>query len=207
MKEIHYTDDFLLIERFCDAGGAAVPVPTWNWQIEYFTSNNQIKYIASHINGVWKHCMQVGESMIIVSFDRHNLGKGEIQRVFAPDLDNLLFADGAQNVYLRSATGYYLVESPTTAEGVTIDKLDSITGLDATLIMPYIRGPKGDQGDTGEQGPKGDKGDQGEKGDTAHVMFATFDIDPATGELSVTTPDGYNGAQFSIENDILIVEI
>lgn len=42
------------------------------------------------------------------------------------------------------------------------------------------------------------KGMQGEKG---NVLFATFDIDPETGILSATYPDGYSGPIFTLNND------
>lgn len=35
------------------------------------------------------------------------------------------------------------------------------------------------------------------------VMFATFAIDPETGILTMTTPDGYSGPVFSLVNRIL----
>jgi hypothetical protein len=58
---------------------------------------------------------------------------------------------------------------------------------------------KGDTGDQGSQGPKGDKG---------NVMFATFSVDILTGLLTVTTPDEYSGAIFSInQSGILEVSI
>lgn len=63
---------------------------------------------------------------------------------------------------------------------------------------------KGDKGDQGEQGEKGDKGDQGEKG---NVMYATFDLSPQTGMLTMTTPDEYNGARFSLNRGYLEVDI
>lgn len=39
------------------------------------------------------------------------------------------------------------------------------------------------------------------------VMFATFAIDPETGLLTMTTPDGYTGPVFSIVNGFLEVSI
>lgn len=46
-----------------------------------------------------------------------------------------------------------------------------------------------------EQGIQGEKGD---KGDTGNVMFASFDIDTDTGDLIMTTPDGYTGPTFAM---------
>lgn len=39
------------------------------------------------------------------------------------------------------------------------------------------------------------------------VMFATFTIDPETGLLTMTTPDGYTGPTFAIVNGFLEVSI
>ena len=39
------------------------------------------------------------------------------------------------------------------------------------------------------------------------VMYATFEIDPETGLLTMTTPDGYDGPVFSIVNGFLEVSI
>ena len=39
------------------------------------------------------------------------------------------------------------------------------------------------------------------------VMYATFEIDPETGLLTMTTPDGYTGPVFSIVNGFLEVSI
>jgi hypothetical protein len=47
---------------------------------------------------------------------------------------------------------------------------------------------------------KGDKGDKGDRGDIGNVMYATFDVDD-NGELVMTTPDGYTGPEFVINDD------
>ena len=75
------------------------------------------------------------------------------------------------------------------------------------------QGPKGDKGDTGAQGPKGDKGDtgpagpqgapgkKGDPGPAGNVLIATFDVDVPTGELIMTTPDNYDGAEFGVDDE------
>lgn len=43
---------------------------------------------------------------------------------------------------------------------------------------------------------------------TGNVMYGTFDIDPATGKLVMSTPDGYTGPEFAInENGELEVSV
>lgn len=54
-----------------------------------------------------------------------------------------------------------------------------------------------------EQGKYVDTGESA-RGD---VMYATFDIDPETGLLTMTTPDGYTGPTFVIVNGFLEVSI
>ncbi len=48
--------------------------------------------------------------------------------------------------------------------------------------------------------------DTGVKG-RGNVMYATFEVDPMTGVLTMTTPDGYTGPVFSLVNNDLIVTI
>ena len=45
------------------------------------------------------------------------------------------------------------------------------------------------------------------QGKTGNVMYATFDIDPETGLLTMTTPEGYDGPTFSIVNGYLEVSV
>lgn len=54
-----------------------------------------------------------------------------------------------------------------------------------------------------EQGKYVDTGEAA-RGD---VMYATFEIDPETGILTMTTPDGYTGPTFMIVNGFLEVSI
>lgn len=69
------------------------------------------------------------------------------------------------------------------------------------------RGEKGDTGATGAQGPKGEtgaigpQGPPGQQGVAGGILVASFDVTPETGELIMTTPDGYNGAVFEVNDE------
>lgn len=39
------------------------------------------------------------------------------------------------------------------------------------------------------------------RGPAGNTLFATFDISPSTGQLSVTTPEGFAGVTFAIDDD------
>lgn len=68
------------------------------------------------------------------------------------------------------------------------------------------QGDKGEQGEKGDTGEKGEQGDKGDKGDRGDVQYATFDIDPQTGILSMHTTDGYQQPDFKLnENGYLEV--
>ena len=71
----------------------------------------------------------------------------------------------------------------------------------------YNRGEDGVMGAQGPQGPKGDTGETGPQGPIGNVMYATFDIDFETGELIMTTPDGYTGPTFSINDETGELEV
>jgi hypothetical protein len=51
------------------------------------------------------------------------------------------------------------------------------------------------------------KGDKGDKGDTGNVYYATFEIDPTTGILTMNYDTNYEGAQFQLNNGYLEVVI
>ena len=51
------------------------------------------------------------------------------------------------------------------------------------------------------------KGDTGAQGPIGNVMYATFDIDFDAGELVMTTPDGYTGPTFSINDETGELEV
>ena len=63
------------------------------------------------------------------------------------------------------------------------------------------QGPRGEKGETGATGPQGPKGDIGPQGPAGGILVASFDVTPETGELVMTTPDGYNGAAFAVDGE------
>lgn len=105
------------------------------------------------------------------------------------------------NVTLPQQGDMYNVGS---AAPYTLYMWDTTVGAGQWISQGQLQGPQGETGATGAKGDKGEKGDtgaKGDKGDTGNVVFATFEISLATGELIMTTPDEYNGAQFTIDNN------
>lgn len=101
----------------------------------------------------------------------------------------------------RSATN--AEQSETNAAQSATDAAES-----AQTAQEYSGKPPIIQNDTwwtwdAEQGEYVDTGEAA-RGD---VMYATFEIDPETGILTMTTPDGYTGPTFMIVNGFLEVSI
>lgn len=101
-------------------------------------------------------------------------------------------------------------DSATKAAKSAQEAAESATGAadSAQTAQEYSGKPPIIQNDTwwtwnAETGQYEDTG-QSAKGD---VMFATFAIDPETGLLTMTTPDGYDGPTFMIVNGFLEVSI
>ena len=82
---------------------------------------------------------------------------------------------------------------------------DIVFTKDNALTVTLADAKSALKGDQGIQGPQGLQGVQGPKGDPGNVMYATFDI--IDGELIVTTPDGYTGPTFSINNETGELEV
>ena len=81
-----------------------------------------------------------------------------------------------------------------------------------------IKGPKGDQGNAGKPAiiQNGtwwqwdeDEQDYVDTGESANgnVLYATFDVDPSTGKLTMYTPEDYDGPTFAIVDGILEVTV
>ena len=101
-------------------------------------------------------------------------------------------------------------DSATEAAKSAQEAAESATGADdsAQTAQEYSGKPPIIQNDTwwtwdAEQGEYVDTGEAA-RGD---VMYATFAIDPETGLLTMTTPDGYDGPTFMIVNGYLEVSI
>lgn len=101
-------------------------------------------------------------------------------------------------------------DSATEAEKSAQEAAESATAAagSAQTAQEYSGKPPIIQNDTwwtwdAEQGEYVDTGESA-RGD---VMYATFAIDPETGLLTMTTPDGYDGPTFMIVNGFLEVSV
>jgi hypothetical protein len=115
----------------------------------------------------------------------------------------------AQSQKMKGQQGIQGIKGDTGQQGIQGIKGDTgATGATGQQGIQGIQGETGETGATGQQGiqgiqgiqgQRGYKGNKGDKGDRGDVMFATFEIDFASGELVMTTPDGYSGADFELD--------
>lgn len=137
------------------------------------------------------------EDIIIEMSGQGPIGKtgNSIERI------ELTSTSGLVDIY----TVYFTWGNTTTFE-VTNGEAATVTAGTATSLPPGSSPTVTNSGDEHNAIfdfgiPKGDKGDKGD------VMYATFEIDSATGILVMNTDDGYDGPDFQIVNDILQVVI
>ena len=124
MKSINYTSDFKLIEAGCDF---SVP-----FIFKYNTRSGRT-FTASHIDGVYTNCKRMDDGRLLVIFDRHGMGVGNLvchRRFFLDDGD---YSDGICHLHDHRSTGVTL----------TVGETDECH-VDVALPRYYQQGEKGD---------------------------------------------------------------
>ena len=124
MKSINYKSDFKLIESGCDF---SVP-----FIFKYNTRSGRT-FTASHIDGVYTNCKRMDDGRLLVIFDRHGMGVGNLvchRRFFLDDGD---YSDGICHLHDHRSTGVTL----------TVGETDECH-VDVALPPYYQQGEKGD---------------------------------------------------------------
>lgn len=124
MKSINYKSDFKLIESGCDF---SVP-----FIFEYSTRGGR-SFTASHVDGAYTNCRPLDDGRLMVVFDSHGMGVGNLvchRRFFLDDGD---YSDGICHLHDRRSTGVTL----------TVGETDECH-VDVVLPPYYQQGEKGD---------------------------------------------------------------
>ena len=124
LKSINYKSDFKLIESGCDF---SVP-----FIFKYNTRSGRT-FTASHIDGVYTNCKRMDDGRLLVIFDRHGMGVGNLvchRRFFLDDGD---YSDGICHLHDHRSTGVTL----------TVGETDECH-VDVALPPYYQQGEKGD---------------------------------------------------------------
>lgn len=177
IKRINYKSDFDFVARLMvsatDGTITDIGFPSYDWEMRISSGcNGYTQFVASAKGGKLKNCVNDNGQLRIVC-DNHGLRVGKLFAEFYAYLPNDIYPDGEQ----LSVTPQPLPIELVLGEG------DIATPLEAQMIQPFIRGPKGEKGEpftfadfTPEQlaslkGPKGDKGEKGDKGDKGNAFL------------------------------------
>lgn len=188
MKKINYQSDFDFILNLTDCSGKEIGIPDYDWVARFYTTNQAAAFVASYKDGVYTNCFDDNGKLHIVC-DNHGLPSGILRCEFTAELPNDIYPDGSERIVMPKPLDIELVRSAASCPN----------DMEVELILPYIKGDKGDpftyEDFTPEQlealkGPKGDKGDKGDKGEKGEQG-----IQGERGEKGEDGAQGPQGAQ------------
>ena len=143
MTSVNYKSDFTLLLRLylCKPGdegataekGVEIDFPTYDWEARFWTWNKANAYTASCKGGVCTNCRNE-EGKILVVFNGHGLSPGTLNVEFTALLPDDLFPDGDRRTVVPGPLGVVL----------TKDAACCPSTMEAEMILPYIKGDKGD---------------------------------------------------------------
>ena len=158
MKYVNYKSDFDFILKLKDARGYDVPFPECDWDADIWTTDRSQAINISRKGNVYNHCSPHPDGGIHVIINSPNMGLGELKWEPHFKLLSDTYPDNTLDIYKPQPLGIRLVSTPF-----------QYSTADVKVLLPYIKGDKGDQGEVGPQGPKGDIGPQGLKGDKGDI--------------------------------------
>ena len=157
MEKINYKSDFDFIMKLIDCNGKDIGVPVYDWTAKFYTTSPARAFTASHKDGVYTNCFDDNGRLHIVC-NNHGLPSGVLRCEFTAELPNDLYPDDSERLVLPSPLDIELVrDAPSCPHDIEVE-----------LLMPLLKGDKGDPFTyadfTPEQlealkGPQGDKGD------------------------------------------------
>lgn len=129
----NYQSDFDAIINIKTCNDKDLGFPTYDWEAIFYTSASASTYTASSIKGVTTNCFD-DNGKIHVVFNNHGLQSGDLMVKFISHLPNDIYPDKDEIIVSPQKTGIKLVRGAGCCG--TIE--------DIQLVMPYIKGDKGD---------------------------------------------------------------
>lgn len=129
----NYQSDFDAIINIKTCNDKDLGFPTYDWEAIFYTSASASTYNASSIKGVTTNCFD-DNGKIHVVFNNHGLQSGDLMVKFISHLPNGIYPDKDEIIVSPQKTGIKLVRGAGCYG--TIE--------DIQLVMPYIKGDKGD---------------------------------------------------------------
>lgn len=132
--KVNYKSDFDFIATITDCTGKDVGVPQCDWTIQLYTNPGLNMYVASHKDGVFANCLVDDEGRLHIVCDNHGLQAGSLRCRITMEVPNSDYPDGYKRVVNVVDTGIELIEG----------RFECECSVEANLILPYIKGDKGD---------------------------------------------------------------
>lgn len=129
----NYQSDFDAIINIKTCNDKDLGFPPYDWEAIFYTSASASTYTASSIKGVTTNCFD-DNGKIHVVFNNHGLQSGDLMVKFISHLPNDIYPDKDEIIVSPQKTGIKLVRGAGYCG--TIE--------DIQLVMPYIKGDKGD---------------------------------------------------------------
>lgn len=141
----NYKSDFDFLMKLTDCRELAQLKPSeYDWECVLYTTDPTKTYPFSHKNGKYENCIleDDGETIHVI-VNNHCLLPGEVFAEFTAHIPNDLYPDGEKRVVVKQNIGIRL-----TREGgcPSVEQVE--------LILPTIKGDKGEKGDAAEVLPK-----------------------------------------------------
>ena len=174
MAKVNYKSDFDFVLSLTDCNGIEIGIPDYNWVAKFYTTSKDVYFEASYQDGVYKNCF-ADDGKIHIVCNEHGLPSGVLKCEFIAEIPNGVFPDDYERLVMAKPLDIELVRGMATCPHdievslilpyIKGDKGDAFTFEDFTPEqLESLRGPKGDKGDRGLQGIQGEKGEQGIQG-------------------------------------------
>jgi len=119
MKNIHYRNDFE-VDVTLTLGSEPVGVPSYDFDLVFFTSCGGRRYTCSRRGDVWTNC-KAGDGVVRCFLDNHGLWPGSLLCEFWAYTPNTDFADGDQRIVTPAPLGIELTEAASDDDAVTAE--------------------------------------------------------------------------------------
>lgn len=132
-QPIYHKSEYDFILRLKDGSGKYIPWPDHDWVARFTTAGRFRGLTASCFGGVCRNCFRDGDEIHIVA-DRHNLPPGVVSVEFTSIIPNEDYPDGVQSVVQKGVLDLNLTNEATPMP----------EAFEVELLLPYIKGDKGD---------------------------------------------------------------
>lgn len=124
--ESDFTSKFV----FYDSHNDKIPVPSFDFKLVFKAAQGGKQYEVGRIDGKFEKCLLEDDYTLLVIFEDHELGAGELLVKFVADLTNSLYEKGYQRYRSPRKTGIIMTHDRSSGDG----------RVDSALIFEHMQG-------------------------------------------------------------------